>query len=106
MYGREAIIGVVDELDLGFAAWRRVGEDESGGRAGHVGLAPFTTSSSRVALELDGGRRSYGNRDLGPPAWHRSDFWEDYFDSVPEAVAAFEEAKETILAEERGRDHA
>lgn len=38
--------------------------------------------------------------ELAPKAWQRPDFWLDYYDDVPSAVAEFEAARALILAEE------
>lgn len=41
-------------------------------------------SSWRAILDQSGGL------DIGPAAWLRAGFWEDYFNNAPEAVAAYE----------------
>lgn len=38
-----------------------------------------------------------GYFELGPAAWARRGFWEEFFDGRPEAVACFEEERNKIL---------
>jgi hypothetical protein len=41
-----------------------------------------------------------GSLALAPAAWHDDGFWDRVFDGEPEALASFESAKESLLAEE------
>jgi hypothetical protein len=36
--------------------------------------------------------------EIGPEAWTRPGFWEEYFDRKPEAIACFEEERKRIVA--------
>ena len=40
-----------------------------------------------------------GFLELAPHSWLRAGFWEDYFDGEQTAIAAYEEARQSILAE-------
>jgi len=45
-----------------------------------------------------------GYLSLGPKAWSRAGFWDDYFDGDPEAEAIFDREKEVLFSHESGID--
>jgi hypothetical protein len=60
----------------------------------------FEIVTGHVPAGWTAGLSEGGVLTLAPSRWQRPGFWEDYFDGVPEAVAAFEDEAEAILAQE------
>lgn len=60
----------------------------------------FELVTSHVPSVWVAGLDDSGVLTLAPEQWQSSDFWERYFDKVPDAVDAFESARAAILAEE------
>jgi len=64
----------------------------------------FEVISSKIpnTWQIDFIPKSY--LSLGPKAWSRPGFWDDYFDGDPEAEAIFDREKEVMFSEESGAD--
>jgi hypothetical protein len=59
----------------------------------------FVTSSDRISSIWTVSIGEEG-LSLAPASWQRPGFWEEYFDGRPDAVAAFEQGRDALLAED------
>ncbi|MBO2454542.1 hypothetical protein J4573_46165 [Actinomadura barringtoniae] len=68
---------------------------------GHAlwGAGMFEIVSDRIPSSWTAKVHPNGSLILSLPAWHGEEFWDEFFDGEPAAVAAFERGKDLILNE-------